>query len=148
MPGPALSPRQSGRPVNDWAGIDDLFEDGPEVRRARAPAPAMALSIPAAPSQPSEFAVIQPPPNAPASARRPRPVAARPWGWALAGFAVGIAFWHFIGFWKFVGDIVYPQFVQARMLVPDNGPETTAAPSAGGKPSRSAKPRLEKPAKN
>lgn len=27
-------------------------------------------------------------------------------GWGLAGFVVGAVFWHFIGFWSFVNDIV------------------------------------------
>jgi hypothetical protein len=52
-----------------------------------------------------------------------RPVAARrveapakPWtrrherlnalGWSLTGFIVGAAFWHFIGFWNFLGNVV------------------------------------------
>jgi hypothetical protein len=27
-------------------------------------------------------------------------------GWSVAGFVVGAVFWHFIGFWSFVADVV------------------------------------------
>ncbi len=28
-------------------------------------------------------------------------------GWGLVGFLVGAVFWHFVGFWGFVRDVVY-----------------------------------------
>ncbi len=30
----------------------------------------------------------------------------RPIFWAIAGFAVGVVFWHFVGFWSFIEDAV------------------------------------------
>jgi hypothetical protein len=28
-------------------------------------------------------------------------------GWGLAGFVLGVVFWHFVGFWSFVSDVVF-----------------------------------------
>lgn len=31
----------------------------------------------------------------------------QPWAWGVAGFLAGAIFWHLVGFWSFVADVVY-----------------------------------------
>jgi hypothetical protein len=43
--------------------------------------------------------------------------AAAPWLWGATGFFLGALFWHFIGFWSFVSNVVFNARTDAPALV-------------------------------
>lgn len=45
-------------------------------------------------------------------------------GWGLLGFLIGAVFWHFIGFWGFVSEVVYTgRPAGAERFVDQSGPQ-------------------------
>ena len=64
--------------------------------------------------------------------------------WGLAGFLLGAVLWHFVGFWDFLGGVVYQRqqepaaierafasrFADGATAVPFAGPELSAGASA------------------
>ncbi len=46
-------------------------------------------------------------------------------GWGLAGFLIGAMFWHFIGFWSFVSDIVYKGPAEDGRAIAQTGQDCT-----------------------
>jgi hypothetical protein len=139
-----------------WDGVDDLFEDGPEIRADGKPPLHPALLPSAAETAAADVGLgAQKPTQAEALAaprKRARSRAAknrRPWSWAVAGFLVGIVFWHLIGFWHFVGDVVFPHLGEPRSaaLLSGSGSGTAdpaATAPAGALHNRAAKPRIDK----
>ncbi|MFM9940843.1 MAG: hypothetical protein ACKVP7_15270 [Hyphomicrobiaceae bacterium] len=45
--------------------------------------------------------------------------------WGIAGFLIGAIFWHFIGFWGFVSDIVLKGRPQDSRIVAQTGSDCT-----------------------
>ena len=54
-----------------------------------------------------------------------RPGAAIMLGWGLLGFLVGAVFWHFIGFWGFISDVVLRGHPDDIRIIAQVGPECT-----------------------
>jgi hypothetical protein len=93
---------------------DDLFADGDERRRERLLSIGMVKPEPGDKSPPQfvrgkqasqkqvriRSAELEPD----AALRRPTPA----WAFVLLGFLVGIGFWHVVGFWGFINQIVLP----------------------------------------
>ena len=102
--------RQPGWQVQDPADADafddDLFVDGDERRRQR------MLSIGAVKPERLDdmprIARAAQPAVTTSAARRAGHRQSPAWMWALLGFVVGIGFWHAIGFWGFISDVVLP----------------------------------------
>ncbi|MEZ5852614.1 MAG: hypothetical protein R3D68_18435 [Hyphomicrobiaceae bacterium] len=47
-------------------------------------------------------------------------------GWGLVGFLVGAVFWHFVGFWGFVRDVVYNSRTTEEHFVEQTGRDCVA----------------------
>mgnify|MGYP001210713177 CR=1 FL=1 len=92
-----------------------------------------------------------PGPAPPATVREPTPQAApaaapgrsaRPAWWAVGGFLAGIVFWHLVGFWSFVSEIVFNQdeaasrfaAIEPLVLPPPSQPRQAAAARGAATP--------------
>ena len=107
--------RHKPRPINHWPDdVEDLLDQNHNRH----------VTDDAVRDQSAQFGRVRPrPPIIPTAQQKPQPEAAqsnaakamrsarRPiaaWLWAAIGFGMGVAFWHFIGFWGFVSDVVHP----------------------------------------
>jgi hypothetical protein len=114
---------------------DDLFVDGEARRRARLLAIGTFKPEPHDQSLP-RFIGSNPPRLAPvrtqsaaapdAAPRRPTPA----WLFALLGFVVGIGFWHAVGFWGFISQIVLPAQKPVQTATSTETPATTVQVNA------------------
>lgn len=134
--------RGRSRPWPDDA--EDLFEPEPGVRapapRSEAPRHGHSVSFQLSPPAPHATAET---PRA-KSPREPfRRTGKSAWLWGLIGFACGIVFWHLIGFWGFVSNVLLPP---GPLFKSESSPfpKVQAATSNSQLPIRIAKPRLAK----
>ncbi len=133
---------------------DDLFVDGDERRKQRLLSIGSVKPEPLLDTPRTALAAIVTAPREPQSKsqtnqRRSRRPQAPAWVWALLGFIVGIGFWHAIGFWTFISQVVLPP-VHSRLSSQNAEP---AALAVGGAlqtrlPSRPARARLDTKADN
>ena len=122
-PLPAPPPLPAGGPIGNAAAIDKRASAAPRDLPRRG-------ALAAAKQRRSIF-------------RWKRHVGGSALTWAALGFACGIVFWHFIGFWSFVSEIVLPapSLNRQEALVIPGLPEAKAAPHL---PLRIARPRPTK----
>ena len=148
------APRRGQQPASaPWPDdLEELLVSKTDDRQARLAAAVMRAGL----IQPFANAVVavapQTPALMPAPARRrqkfrqkfrkSRPALL----WGAIGFGIGIIFWHWIGFWSFIDDIVWPaaSTTARRISAP-----VVALPTidySAGLPMRPAHPRIVKPA--
>ena len=143
-----------------WHEDDDLFvSDAQHQHPARRPIPQMSAghANDVASGQPrSPLASGAPASRQPVARRQPARSTSRAalhssdrrraWLWALLGFLVGVAFWHLIGFWGFVAQIVLPPVTEPRSSASANPPNgiDPASSNALLLPARAARPRVTK----
>ena len=122
----------------DWHD-DDLFADGEERRRQRLAAfgayrAATPSTGPDAPPTAQSVAARAAALTHTHKLQKRRHSKSRAGLWALLGFLVGIAFWHMIGFWGFVSQVVLPA---ARVAPSQSSVEGIAPAYAGPTPTSS-----------
>jgi hypothetical protein len=138
-------------PQSDWGDDDALFTDAD--RRMSLPAHPDALTTdgvhPPLVALRSERLFMTGigsasgvgPHMRPTPRRRRSRARASAWLWGIAGFVFGIVFWHLIGFWGFMAQVVLPTPAHQKLVAPQPlGPGPFEGQAAPGAPSGHASP--------
>jgi hypothetical protein len=107
-------------PQTDWGDDEALFADA----NRQLPPQNHADEVPLASARPPLVALrgerlLMPGTSAPLRRRRAGSRSS-PWLWGLAGFVFGIAFWHLIGFWGFMAQVVLPTPGHQKLVAPQS----------------------------
>ena len=139
------APRRGGRQAIWPDDVEELLVSSTEARQERLTAALVrARLIPAPPLAPrrssTERAAAAPRVRRGAKARWSKPA----WLWGAFGFGFGIVFWHWIGFWSFVAEVVLPVNAAGHQVnAPAVAPSAIEHPTL--LPSRSVRPSTSKP---